>query len=224
LCNDNFLIFSTLLTATKVREDEKLSVELKVLSVSPDDDAMCFMTLDPQLKSSGLMSTYLQFYYPLPPPFKLHSTVYNLLERTNDESTANYDEEDITIYYHQDYFQLTNKISFTHFEEVLVSLLDYQSTPLENFFWSSESTNQFYSERKGEVSNDVRVDSDRAYDWAIAAHLFQSEKASWMREDSCDFKSILLSATILDVRILFYPTEIMHLMKWPVELYFRTRL
>lgn len=181
-----------------------LPLVLKVLSVSPNDDAMCFMSLDPQLESIELMNNYLEFYYPLPPPFKLHSSIYDLLERVDDESIVKYDQEDITIYYLQDYFKLMNKISFTHFEEVLVSLLDYHSTPLENFFWSAESTNQFYAEKKDEISTDVQKDSERAYDWAVVANVFHTRKAAWMREDTCDFKSILLSATILDVRTVYY--------------------
>lgn len=180
-----------------------LPLVLKVLSVSPSEDAMCFMSLDPQLESIELLSKYLEFYYPLPPPFKLHSSVYDLFERVDDESIVKYGQEDITIYYLQDYFNLMDKISFTHFEEVLVTLLDYHSTPLENFFWSSESTNQFYSEQEDEISTDFRKDSERAYDWAIAAKVFHSTKAAWMREDTCDFKSILQSATILDVRVTF---------------------
>ena len=167
-------------------------LSMKILSVSQQDDSMCFLIIDVQPTLSEKLKAYLLFFFPLLPEFKVHSTINELIVSIDDGNGEQYSEKDVTISFQRDYFK--SESYSDHYKDALLNLNHYDYASFGKYFWSAKDTLPFLLD-----NTDNEKDIERAKLWTLAANEFEKNRLSWLREDFCNYQEIVTAARVLEV-------------------------
>lgn len=218
----------SLLAAGAFRQGDRLD-SLQILSVSYEEDSMCFMTIQKDSGPESILSNSLDFTIPFPSALKLHSSAYALLEKMAEASSSATDESTnlaLSITFQPDYFRLLADMPFhydameitsaalspavtTHFNQLLAKISSYASTPFERFFWTSQSTKAYLTDLldRNKYGSEIEIDIERGAFWSMAADKFQTSiarEATWNHNDICGFEIISDAKRFHPVRLYSY--------------------
>jgi len=133
---------------------------------------MCFAISYPTTSIPSEIVSALDFMYTVPSPLKIHSSIYQYID---DSTNTQPIPTDLSVTILMNTTSSNNNILLGNVDIIARTISDlstYSLAPIENFYWTSPSTQDYYN-TKASLSNYESLDQTKSNTWRqLADHLF----------------------------------------------------